>query len=198
MIIKVTVKAVDEHLRLFVRQVIYETYVNELGIYPDKDGLLDIWIIIDGTWKTPGFSSTLGCGIAIEAYTGLLFDYEAFSRICYTCTLYENKKKKNLIAPDEYAKWKESHKDNCNRNWWDSSGAMEVEAASRIYGRSIEKYKMIINTMISDGDSKSFKRVTEDKPYGEKYIIKKKECVQHAAKREGKRFCDFEKRSRTM
>ena len=78
MIIKVTVKAVDEHLRLFVRQVIYETYVNELGIYPDKDGLLDIWIIIDGTWKTPGFSSTLGCGIAIEAYTGLLFDYECF------------------------------------------------------------------------------------------------------------------------
>ena len=113
--------------------------------------------------------------------------------MCYTCTLYENNKKKNLIAPDEYAKWKESHKDNCNRNWWDSSGAMEVEAASRIFGRSIEKYKMRINTMISDGDSKSFKRVTEDKPYGEKYIIKKKECVQHAAKRVGKIFSDIKK-----
>ena len=47
--------------------------------------------------------------------------------------------------------------------------------------------------MISDGDSKSFKRVTENKPYGEKFINKKKECVQYAAKRVGKRFCDFKK-----
>ena len=52
---------------------------------------------------------------------------------------------------------------------------------------------MRIGTIISDGDSKAFCALQEDKPYGDKFIPKKKECILHAAKRVGTGFRNAKK-----
>ena len=52
--------------------------------------------------------------------------------------------------------------------------------------RSVQKHKLQYTTYISDGDSKAFRLIVNEKPYGEKKI-KKEECVGHVQKRMGTR-----------
>ena len=44
---------------------------------------------------------------------------------------------------------------------------------------------MRYTVMLSDGDSKSFKKIVEEKVYGEDIVIEKEECVNHVSKRLG-------------
>ena len=73
---------------------------------------------------------------------------------------------------------------NCNENYDGASGGMEVEAAEILWGRSLDcgfRY----TTMMSDGDSRTFKHLTEKKVYGDDVVIVKEECINHVAKRMG-------------
>ena len=47
----------------------------------------------------------------------------------------------------------------------------------------------ICYTDIGDGDSSSFNKVVQSKPYGETFMINKLECVGHIQKRLGYRLC---------
>ncbi|KAI0234644.1 hypothetical protein LSAT2_015041 [Lamellibrachia satsuma] len=61
---------------------------------------------------------------------------------------------------------------------------MEVEAAEILWGRSLER-GFRYTAMVSDGDSRTFKHLTEKKVYGDDVVIVKEECINHVAKRMG-------------
>ncbi|KAG0423818.1 hypothetical protein HPB47_000428 [Ixodes persulcatus] len=82
---------------------------------------------------------------------------------------------------DGYTNWMEDHRPNCQKNFNGSAGAMEVEAATVIFGRSVEKHGMHYTTMLCDGTSKAFSKVAGLELYDKE--IKKEDCVNHVANR---------------
>ena len=132
------------------------------------------------SWKTRGFYSNMGFGAAISTSTNKILDYEILSRLCEKCSIWTEEKKKD--KPSEYEKYLERHKPNCNRNYTGSSQAMEPEAAERIWGRSLEKNRLVYSVFVGDGDSKAFQHVTTLDPYP-LVKVRKKECLTHVAKR---------------
>ena len=78
--------------------------------------------------------------------------------------------------------WMASHIE-CNKNFRGTSGGMEVEAAEILWNRSLER-NLRYTTMVSDGDSKSFKHLTNKRVYGD-VELHKEECINHVAKRLG-------------
>ncbi|GFS00416.1 phenolphthiocerol synthesis polyketide synthase type I Pks15/1 [Elysia marginata] len=87
--------------------------------------------------------------------------------------------------PDLYNKWKCEHK--CKLNHKSSAGAMESEGSVLIFGRSKARLRLRFIEYLGDGDSSSYKKVKESKPYGEDVEIMKLECVGHVQKRVGNR-----------
>ena len=109
-----------------------------------------------------------------------MLDYEILSRLCEKCSIWTEDKQKD--KPSEYEKWLERHKPNCNRNYTGSSQAMEPEAAQRIWGRRLERNRLVYSVFVGDGDSKAFQRVTTLNPYP-LVKVQKEECLTHVAKR---------------
>ena len=95
--------------------------------------------------------------------------------------------------PEEHAKKLPAHKESgkCKCNFEGSSGAMEVEGALKMWNRSIQKHNLRYSFMVSDGDSKAFKAVSESQCYGENFTIEKMDCVGHVQKRMGKRLSNL-------
>ena len=124
----------------------------------------------------------------IEAFTGVMLDFVAFSKKCRNCTLYKNKVQNKKMTEQAFKKWEKTHKDsdNCEKNFDESSGMMEVRAAEIMCKRSIEKYKMRYKYIISDGDTKTFSNLEVVKPYGPNFVIEKLDCINHIGKRMGK------------
>ncbi|KAH7986867.1 hypothetical protein HPB49_026258 [Dermacentor silvarum] len=67
---------------------------------------------------------------------------------------------------------------------------MEVEVALILFRRSLEQHNLQYTTMLSDGDSRTFLALQEDKVYS--YIpIEKEDCVNHVKKWMGTALCNF-------
>ena len=85
-----------------------------------------------------------------------------------------------------------SCEEKCQANHIGALGNMEVDAIKEMFQRSTThgiKYK----NYIGDGDSKTYGGIVNSKPYGDDYIINKKECVGHVQKRMGARLRDLVK-----
>ena len=158
------------------RHSIVKAY-KEIGVVPDKDGILDISVSFDGTWQKRGYSSHNGVASVIDMLTGFPIDFEVLSNYCNKCKIAEG-------LPDD-PEWKEKHKANCPKNFDGTSNAMEVECAERLWKRSVEKNKYRYTTMLSDGDSKAYDAVIALRPYGDDVLIFKEDCINHVAKRMG-------------
>ncbi len=158
--------------------VIKEKYA-DIGVLPDANNVLDISVSFDGSWQRRGHSSHNGLGVAIDLLTGLPVDFEVLSNFCHKC----------LEAPEKddplYKEWYNHHKDKCNKNYAGSSNSMEQQCAKVIWERSVEKHGLRYTTMLSDGDSKSYKYLVESKVYGDSIAIQKEECTNHVSKRMG-------------
>ena len=113
----------------------------------------------------------------IDLVTGLPIDFEVLSNFCHKCKIAESSK-------DVSDEWKLKHAENCQKNFGGTSNGMEVECAKRIWGRSVEKFKLCYTTMLSDGDSKAYDAITQANVYGEKKITKE-DCINHMSKRMG-------------
>ena len=113
-----------------------------------------------------------------------MLDFEIKTKRCSLCSRYQAKLREGT---SEFAKWFEGHKDRCECNHEGSSPAMEMEAATEIFGRSEEYLHLRYTHVISDGDSKTIGHLNQVKPYGEQVEIIKHECVGHVHKRMGKR-----------
>ena len=88
-------------------------------------------------------------------------------------------------SSDQSLDWWEEHQASCEANYKVSSPAMESHGALNIWKRSVELYKLRYTSMISDGDSSSFKQLQDSKPYGASHSLTKHECIGHEQKRMG-------------
>ena len=158
------------------RELLKEAY-SEIGVSEDENGILDVAVSYDGTWQKRGHTSHNGAACTIDLLTGLPIDIEVLSNYCA----------KYSITPDDVKtqEWVENHAQACSKNFNGTSGAMEVEAAERLWTRSIEKHNVRYMTMLSDGDSKAFDALTALNVYGDEKPIEKEECTNHVSKRMG-------------
>ena len=176
-----------DHLLTVCGPIVYDYYVRYRNAIPDKDGIIDIYVMIDGSWKSRGWVSILGVGTLIEYFTGILLDFEPFSKNCKVCNTYTNKVNKQKMTRVEYEAWKKTHEKSgkCDLNFEGSSGMMEVQAAENMFKRSVARYNMRYKYIISDGDSKTFKNLTDVKPYGPNFEMIKRDCLNHQEKKMG-------------
>ena len=83
----------------------------------------------------------------IDVLTGLVLDFEVVSKYCHACVL----NKKRPMTDADRAKWKEEHAQHCLINHEGSSKAMEMEAAGKLWKRSVSRnmlHKDIVLTVI--------------------------------------------------
>ena len=163
-----------------IRAILGEQRGSQLG----EGELLNEAVSFDGTWAKRGFSSLFGVQAVIHMETGKLLDNQVHSKICNVCRVKEAElKDKNS---DDLVAWRKTHQPACDKNTDVSSNAMEAQGAKEMWTRSVERNRMQYTTFVGDGDSKAYKTVCEEKPYGE-VEIKKADCIGHVQKRMGSR-----------
>ena len=133
---------------------------------PREDSLTDCIVSLDGSWQKQGHDSLNGVVTAINRVNDKVIDYHVMSKKCKVCQIW-NKKKES----PEYDVWKTQHK--CSINHKGSASSMESAGAIEIFQRSINNHKLRYNNYIGDGDSSSFNKVVQSKPYGETFVINK-------------------------
>ena len=153
------------------------------------DGIFDIAVSGDGTWRKRGYKSAYGIVAVMSTMTGKVLDIEIMSKECKSCAM--NIKKSGTIEFDE---WWEGHQHECHANFEGSSGAMEAAGCLAIFQRSVEKHTLRYTEFLGDGDSKAYDQLTAEKVYGENVTVKKLECVGHIQKRMGSRLRSLKKR----
>jgi hypothetical protein len=146
----------------------------------------DCAVSFDGTWQRRGHASHYGVITAISVDTGKCLDVEVLSNICKGCQHWEKADKNS----DKYLQWQADRKFSSNHVG--SAGAMESVGALRIFTRSEATRDLRYTKYLGDGDSSSFKTVSENKPY-EDVDIEKLECVGHIQKRVGTRLRNLRK-----
>ena len=114
--------------------------------------------------------------------------------VCFSVCDSKSKKCKRCDAhksmdrhSNECQMWKVDQDLVCTINHTGSSGKMEVDGVLDMFKRSVEKKDLRYLSFIGDGDSSTFKTVSEAKPYGSDVVVEKKECVGHIQKRMGTR-----------
>lgn len=146
----------------------------------------------DGTWKKRGFSSLFGVSTLIGKFTGKVLDAAVKSSFCSACNLWKNKKHTDEAG---YEAWSENHQEECTANHEGSAGKMEIDAMVDMFKRSEAKSNAKYVTYIGDGDCKTFKGISDAKPYND-ISVEKKECVMHVEKRAGTRIRNAKKNNR--
>lgn len=155
----------------------------------DDNGIYDIGVSGDGSWRRRGFSSLYGVVTALSLMTGKVIDTEVMSKECKECMGWKGKEDSL-----EFDHWWEGHQHSCNANYFGSSGSMDSAGCVAIFQRSVEKYGMRYLEFLGDGDSKSHSVLVEEAVYGDK-VIEKLECVGHVQKRMGSRLRSLKRRS---
>ena len=106
---------------------------------------------------------------------------EVLSKHCQACAIHHGMD----TSSDEFLDWLEGQQASCEVNYCGSPSAMESTGALAIWKRSVSKNKLRYTQMISDGDSKTFKLLSDQLPYGASNLMSKHECVGHVQKRMG-------------
>ncbi|GFX00819.1 uncharacterized protein TNCV_4577861 [Trichonephila clavipes] len=144
--------------------------------------IIDVSVSYDGTWQKRGHTSNLGLGIIIDILSGFVLDFEVLSKYCHNCVVAG---RDMGVDSAEFHIWQKGHADECDKNFDGTSGAMEMHAALIMWRRSISDCQMRFVSMLSDGDSKTFQFLSDNKIYGSDIKIEKEECLNHIAKRLG-------------
>ncbi|GFV10530.1 uncharacterized protein TNCV_2584241 [Trichonephila clavipes] len=118
----------SNQLLLDVRKNVREAYGSKNDKY-----IVDIGVSFDGSWLTRGHTSNIGVGCVIDLLTGFVIDYEVMSKRCGEC-----EQTKFALEEDsaEFRIWYEGHQNVCSATHVGSSGAMEVNAAIKLWERS--------------------------------------------------------------
>ena len=152
----------------------------------------DCAVSLDGSWQRRGHASHHGVVSCILVETGKCIDIEVLSNICKGCSNWESRDK----TSQDYLRWRENHK--CKMNHSGTSTSMEPVGVVRIFERSVHTHGLQYTKFLGDGDSSSFKRVVDHKPYGEEVDIHKLECVGHVQKRCGTRLRRLKQENRGL
>lgn len=154
----------------------------------NKEEITGLTVSGDGSWRKRGFSSLYGVSTLIGNYSGKILDILVKCSYCKACEHWETRKN-----TPEYLDWAEKHAENCSINHEGSAGKMEVDAIIEMFQRSEKLHEVKYVNYVGDGDSKTFKGITEAKPYGDDITIAKKECINHVKKRMGTRLRNIKK-----
>ena len=95
--------------------------------------LRDIDVSSDGTWMTPGHSSTVGVATTIGCVTGKVLGVGTRSKVCKSCQVWEKRDKNSRL----YRRWRAQHV--CTLNHVGSSESMEGAIVAEISSQSVEK-----------------------------------------------------------
>ena len=109
-----------------------------------------------------GHYSNQGFAAAIEILSGKVLDYVLYERMCNKCIWWTEDLKND--KPEEYSEFWKKHCNECLANYSGSSQSIESAGALEIWGRSLEKHQLAYTTYVGDGDSSSFKRLSESDP----------------------------------
>lgn len=146
----------------------------------------DVMTSCDGTWHRRGFSSHHGVCTVLTGNGKKVIDVDVKSSYCNLCM----RQKKNL-HPAQFTLWQQKHQaqEMCEQNHTGSAGAMEPLGMLSIFRRSIDKRRLRYVHFLGDGDSKTFKAVSEaDPPVYPGVAIQKLECTGHVQKRVKNKF----------
>ena len=124
---------------------------------PADDGIFDIGVSGDGTWRKRGYSSSYGVVTALSTITGKALDVEVMSKTCKECTVWRGKE-----GSQEFQDWWEGHQHLCEANHLGTSGSMDATGLLAIYQRSVEDYSVRYTEFLGDGDSKAHKLIVEE------------------------------------
>ncbi|GFT92142.1 uncharacterized protein TNCV_3151171 [Trichonephila clavipes] len=163
-------KEVKKKMLEMSRQAAREAHVKVDASLKNQE-IIDVSVSYDGTWQKRGHTSNLGLGIIIDILSGLVLDFEVLSKYCHNCVVTG---RDMGVDSAEFHIWQKGHADECDKNFDGTSGAMEMHAALIMWRRSISDCQMRFVSMLSDGDSKTFKFLLDNKIYGSDIKIEKK------------------------
>lgn len=156
---------------------------------PEMDGICNIGVSGDGTWRRRGYSSAYGVVAALSTVTGKALDVEVMSKECRECMGWRAKE-----GGVEFQEWWEGHQHCCQANHYGSSGSMDATGMLSIFQRSEENHSVCYTEFLGDGNSKAHKLIVEQAVHGD-VEVKKLECVGHVQKRLGSRLWSLKKRA---
>ena len=140
---------------------------------PEKDGIFDVAVSGDGTWRKRDYSSSFGVVTALSTVPVKALDVEIMSKNCKECTVWRGKE-----DTGQFQDWWEGHQHLCETNHLGTSGSMDATGLLAIYQRSVEDYSLRYTEFLGDGDSKAHKLIVEEAVYGDKAVTKL-ECIGH-------------------
>eukprot|EP00795_Rhopilema_esculentum_P009966 gene9966-18582_t len=139
----------------------------------------DVTVSCDGTWQKRGFASKNGVVTVatVNRLSSKIIDTETLTNDC-------NKLKATTNGNET------AHK--CQKNYEGTAGSMEGEGVKRIFKRSQQQYGLSYVGYLGDGDSKSFKNLSEAvSPIYQGKQIEKLEYVGHIQKRMGRKLSNL-------
>lgn len=139
------------------------------GDVDPEDGIPFITVVADACWAkrsyNRNFTSLSGVGAIVGAHTGRVLWIGARNKYCVTCVRTANQ---NIEPPDHV----------CTRNFTGPSSEMEWDSILEGFKSSVSLYNLRFMKLISDGDSSTYSKLLEHKPYQDRHI-EKIDCVNH-------------------
>ena len=126
-----------------------------------EDQVLDITVTCDGTLARRGFQYLYGIVVVVSWKSEKVLDVEVLSKHCQACTIHHEMN----TSSDEILDWWEGHQASCEVNYCGSSSAMESTRVLATWKRSVSKNMLRYTQMISDGDYKIFKLLSDQLPW---------------------------------
>lgn len=139
------------------------------GDVDPEDGIPYITVVVDEAWGkrsyNKNYTSLSGVAAIVGAHTGKVLWIGVRNKYCVTCVRAENK---DLTPPPHV----------CTKNFTGASSEMEWQSILEGFQRSVELHNLRYLKVIADGDSSTYNKLLEHKPYGDRYI-QKYECRNH-------------------
>lgn len=141
----------------------------ERGDVDPVDGIPFITVVTDATWSkrsyNKNFTALSGVGAVVGAITGKVLWLGVRNRYCVRCVRAKNQGTTPRSHP-------------CTRNFKGPSSEMEWDTILEGFKSSVELYNLRYLKLIADGDSSTYAKLLEHRPYPDHHI-EKIECTNH-------------------
>lgn len=135
----------------------------------NKDGIPIIDVVVDGCWSKrsykKNYSALSGAAAIIGRQTKKILFLGIKNKYCCICAQDLHKNRNPRVH-------------QCFKNFTGSSTAMESTIIVEGFKLSLEMYGLIYGRLISDGDSSTYAKILEARPYPQ-FTVEKVECRNH-------------------
>lgn len=153
----------------------------------DEKGNALITVVVDGSWPkrsyNRNFTSLSGCAVVIGMRTNKVIYFDVKDKYCHICKIAQSKK----VEPRVH---------ECNTNYRGPSSSMETTIVVEGF-QYCERLGARFNEFVADGDSSTFKTITDMKIYQDPEVeVEKDECCNHLYRNFRKAFEALKKATR--